>query len=180
MMTARLPIVCGLAMFVAALVIACSSPDTAGRVDPIGPSREDFKLVAPMLVRRCGTIDCHGSSFRNFRLYGYGGQRLAPADRPDFPPVIQPDELRYDYDAVIGLEPEIMRDVVQTNGAGFDRLTLVRKGRNEEGHKGGQPIKPDDPADTCLRTWLSNATNAAACARAGCVSAGGILGQCQP
>ncbi len=179
-MKTRLPIICGLALFVTALVVACSSPDTAGRVDPIGPNRDDFKLVAPMLVRRCGSTDCHGSSFRNFRLYGYGGQRLAAADRPDFPALIQPDELRFDYDAVIGIEPEIMRDVVQANGAGFDRLSLVRKGRNEEDHKGGQRIEPGDPADTCLLTWLSNTTNAAACASAGCIGDGGALEQCEP
>lgn len=170
----------GLAMFATALVVACSAPDTAGRVDPIGPNRDAFKIVAPMLVRRCGTIDCHGSSLRNFRLYGYGGQRLAAADRPDFPALIQPDELRFDYDAVIGIEPEIMREVVQANGAGADRLTLVRKGRNDEDHKGGQRIKPGDPADTCLLTWLSNTTNEAACASAGCVGDGGVLERCEP
>ena len=179
-MKAHGPIVLALVTLSTALGVACSSPDTTARVDPIGPSRDDFTRVAPMLVRRCGSIDCHGSSFRNFRLYGYGGQRLAPADRPDFPASIQPEEVRFDYDAVVGLEPEIMRDVVQANGADYDRLTLVRKGRGDEGHKGGRRITPGDEADTCFLTWLSHTTDAAACAQAGCVGDGGILEACEP
>ena len=179
-MRARVLVVSGLVMLTTAIVVACSSPDTAARVDPTGPSADDFKVVAPMLVRRCGSIDCHGSSYRNFRLYGYGGQRLAATDRPDSPQRITDDEVRFDYAAVVGLEPEIMRDVVQANGAGFNRLSIVRKGRNDEDHKGGQRIKPGDEADTCLLTWLSHTTNVGACNRAGCVGDGGVLEQCEP
>lgn len=173
-------------MFVAmlaapALGFACSSPDTTGRVDPAGPAGPnfaDFKAVAPMLMRRCGSIDCHGSTYRNFRLYGYGGTRF-DAGRPDDPPSLSEDEVKADYDAVVGLEPELMRDVVNAGGAGYERLTLVRKGRNDEAHKGGQRIKhidppgEPDPAELCLLSWLSNTTNIAACNSAACVAADG-------
>ena len=46
------------ALAVFSLGVACSSPDTAARVDAIGPDVKQFDVVAPMLVRRCGSIDC--------------------------------------------------------------------------------------------------------------------------
>ncbi|MDB4942769.1 MAG: hypothetical protein JWP97_2303 [Labilithrix sp.] len=146
----------------------CSSPDTSGRVDAVGPDVAQFQAVAPMLVRRCGSIDCHGSLYRNFRLYGFGGTRLAPTDRPDFPTLPSAAEIAADYDAVVGVEPEIMAEVVRSGGAGTERLTLVRKARFEENHKGGQRIVRGDDADVCLLTWLSSSTDQAACRRAAC------------
>jgi len=142
---------------------ACSSPDTAARVDPIGPDRAQFEPVAKVLNQRCGTLDCHGNLYRNLRLYGYGGLRL-PAD-----PVNLPDrdtttaELDASYDAVIGLEPESMRDVVLDKGFAPERLSLVRKARNTERHKGGAPLTQGDDADVCITSWLANATNVKAC-----------------
>jgi hypothetical protein len=166
----------------ALLAVACSSPDTEARVDPdpFGARTASFAAVAPMLVRRCGSIDCHGSTFRNFRLYGYGGARLAAGHRPDFPVSVEPAEVQANYDAVIGLEPEIIRDVVNAGGAGYERLTLVRKGRNAEDHTGGQRMAPGDDADVCLSSWLANATRVDLCNRAGCVADGGILQGCEP
>ena len=169
------------AMFAAsALGVACSSPDTTARVDPIGPDLAQFKAVAPMLVRRCGSIDCHGSTFRNFRLYGYGGTRLLPGNRPDFPASLGAEEVRANYEAVIGLEPEMMRDVVTAGGAGYERLSIVRKGRNDEDHKGGQRIKHDDDADICLLSWLSSTTKVDACNKASCVTPTGTIEACEP
>jgi hypothetical protein len=152
----------------------CSSPDPAARIDPRGPDRGQFAVVAPMLVRRCGSIDCHGSIYRNFRLYGYAGTRLrdgqAPETlRPDLPKRLTDEEIEADYQAVLGVEPEIMRDVVNDNGNGRERLTLVRKGRGEEDHKGDQRMVPDDEADTCLGSWLAGAVNVEKCRAAGCI-----------
>ncbi|CAN5923879.1 hypothetical protein BH11MYX4_BH11MYX4_68240 [soil metagenome] len=168
-MRTRTSLIFGVLLGTTALAVACSSPDAGARVDPIGPDAEQFKAVAPVLVRRCGSIDCHGSVFRNFRLYGYGATRLTPGDRPDAPVVTLPTEASADYDAVIGLEPEIMRDVVRAGGAGYERLTLVRKGRNAEDHKGGQRMAPGDKADRCLVAWLSGVPDPAACKTASCV-----------
>lgn len=154
-------------VFVTALVTAaCSSPDTTARVDALGPTTQSFGDVAQMLVHHCGSIDCHGSIYRNMRLYGYQGTRLQDGDSPDSPSVSRQPEVDADYQAVVGLEPEIMASVVAAKGAGYDRLTLVRKGRNDEDHKGGQRIVPGDDADTCLLTWLSSTTDVAACRRA--------------
>lgn len=159
----------------------CSSPDPAARIDPVGPDQKQFDVVAPVLSRRCGSIDCHGSNYRNFRIYGYGGTRLRdPAApnailRPDFPAFVTPVEIEASYEAVIGLEPALMRDLVAAGGASPERLTLVRKARGEESHKGAARIRVGDDADQCLTTWLKSAVDVGACERAGCVTDGGII-----
>lgn len=160
----------------------CSAPNTTGRIDPIGPDRAQFDLVAPMLARRCGSLDCHGSNYRNMRIYGYGGARLRDAASPstagltpEAPARLTTDEIEATYQAVIGLEPEIMRAVVKAGGAGAEDLTLVRKARGDEEHKGKQRIKHGDDADSCLLTWLKGSVNVAACTAAGCIGDGGLI-----
>jgi hypothetical protein len=171
-------------MGVTALIVAgsagCSSPDVNARVDPVGPSFEQFAFVAPVLSRRCGSIDCHGSAYRNMRVYGYGGNRLGPsATTPESPNSLTPEEVRATYDSVIGLEPEIMREVVQSGGAGPERLSFVRKGRGDEDHKGDRRITPGDDSDVCITSWLAGHVNEAACRVGGCIveeiDAGGEL-----
>ncbi len=147
-----------------AFVAACFDP--AQPVDPIGPDRAQFPPVALMLVRRCGEVDCHGSKYRNFRVYGYGSQRLDPNDRPDTPQTVTPAEADAVYEGIIALEPEIMRQVVRANGANPERLTLVRKGRGSEDHKGKSLFAPGDDGDKCLTSWLASTTDTAACDRA--------------
>lgn len=149
----------------------CSSPDAGARVDPIGPSLEQFAYVAPVLAKRCGSIDCHGSKFRNMRVYGYGGQRLGASTSPDVFARIEPEEATATYESVISLEPEIMREVVKSGGAGVERLTFVRKGRGDEEHKGHRRVTPGDPSDRCITTWLAGNVDTAACAVGGCFDA---------
>ena len=146
-----------------ATAFACSTPDTGARVDPIGPDKTTFGPVAQMLEHRCGSLDCHGETHRNLRLYGYGGLRLDPGVLPEQD--MTADETDADYDALIALEPEKMADVVREKGASPDRLTLVRKARGTENHKGGSRIAIGDDADICLTTWLASATDTAACLR---------------
>jgi hypothetical protein len=150
----------------ASLVTACSSPDPSATVSPAGPDRASFGPVARVLVRRCGSLDCHGSRCRNMRLYGYGSARLDPTSLPDSPADTTPAEIDADYDAVVALEPELMRQVVANKGHNASRLTFVRKGRGEEAHKGNQRIVPGDPADVCLLSWLAGDVAADACAAA--------------
>jgi hypothetical protein len=158
-----------------ALVVACSSPDPGARVDPIGPDEAQFKSLAPVITLSCGSLDCHGSRYRNFRAYGFGGARLDAGGATPETRGNNADELRGTYESIIGLEPEIMRDVVKSGGKGVDRLTFVRKARGTEAHKGNQRIKPGTDADRCLVTWLatsaggSNAVDTAACLSALCV-----------
>jgi hypothetical protein len=172
---AVLPLVLGSGLVIAVLAVACGTPDPNATIDPVGPDRATFKPVALTLARRCGSLECHGSPYRNFRIYGYGGARLDPNDRPDTPMTVTAQESDADYDAVIAIEPEIMRDVVAAKGDGYERLTFVRKGRGAEAHKGGQPIVPGDDADRCVHSWLAGSIEVAACNRAGCVGDGGIV-----
>ena len=148
-----------------ALAFACSSPNDKERVDANVGDRTTFPPVAAALSRRCGSIDCHGSAYRNFRIYGYGGRRLVVGDQPDIPDASTGDEANATYDSFVSLEPEKTRDVLQSRGAGLDDLTVIRKGRNEEDHEGGRLIVRGDDADLCIAGWLSGAPNPDACAR---------------
>ena len=77
----------------------CSSPDASLTVDPTagdaGPSRTQFAFVAPVLEKRCGSIDCHGSIYRNMRIYGFGGLRLPSplgSTTPQTPSIVTDEE----------------------------------------------------------------------------------------
>jgi len=151
---------------------ACSSPDSSARVDPVGPTgpdRASFEFVAPVLSRRCGSIDCHGSRFRNLRVFGFGGLRLDPEHRPDLPEFVTTAEATATYESVIGLEPEILRAVVSAGGAGAERLSIVRKGRGDEDHKGGRRITAGDDSDACILSWLAGDVRIERCNEAGCL-----------
>ncbi len=185
------------------ILLACSAPDTKARVDAFGPDRTQFQLVHPVLQLRCGTLECHGTPYRNMRLYGWGGQRLggndvyidggfvaapdaaadaaatgatsSPSPTPDALPETKSGAVAYgtdaeinaSYDSVVGLEPEIMRDVVNAKGKDSGRLTFVRKGRGDEAHKGLQRYCPGDSVDRCIQSWLAGAVDEGACFTAG-------------
>jgi hypothetical protein len=56
------------------ILLACDTSD--GTIDPATPPSEPaFRPVAEVLLDRCGTLDCHGSKYRNMRLFGLGGSR---------------------------------------------------------------------------------------------------------
>lgn len=146
-------------------LFACAAPDSSGTIDPIGPDRATFEPVARVLVARCGSLDCHGSAGRNMRLYGFGGLRLPSSALAPDDGDIRPAEVEANYEAVVSLEPEVMRDVVLKR-AGVGTLTFVRKGRGDEEHKGLRAIREGDVADRCIVTWLSGSTDVAACTEA--------------
>jgi hypothetical protein len=143
--------------------VACASapdPDaqvTAGQIDKAG-----FRPVALMLGRRCGSIDCHGSRFRNLRLYGFGGVRKLPTDTPEAP-ATSPQEIDDNYDAFMTLEPGAMYDFIQGGRTAPQTLTVFRKARGDENHKGGRRIVAGDPADLCLSSWLTATVDVASC-----------------
>ncbi|MDF2693448.1 MAG: hypothetical protein K0S65_1831 [Labilithrix sp.] len=144
-------------------VAACQGPDSDARIDPAtAPAGPAFRPVAQVLVERCGTIDCHGSKYRNMRLFGFGSARLDPEHRPDAPDTTQ-EEVDRDYDAVVALEPDLIRRVVAEGGRAPERLTFFRKGTGAEAHKGGQRIVPGDDADACLRSWLGGTVDEDRC-----------------
>jgi hypothetical protein len=125
------------------------------------PSRIDFPEVGNSLELRCGTLDCHGQSGRSLRIYGYGGLRLSANETPNGDPTTD-QEIDACYDSVVGLEPEVISEVV-THRADPDQLTLVRKMRGIERHKGGQQSRQGDDLDRCVVLWLTAQYDQASC-----------------
>jgi hypothetical protein len=125
------------------------------------PSRSDFPPVADAMQLHCGTLDCHGQVGRNMRLYGQYGLRLGPKDDPLTEPT---SDAEYDasYASIVGLEPEVESNVFLQK-AEPELLTMVRKARGIEKHKGGQLVTAGDALDTCMVGWLTGAPNANAC-----------------
>jgi hypothetical protein len=128
---------------------------------------DDFRRVNNVLEKRCGTLDCHGDIARPFIVYGQssfrrpGGETLPPPEGPMIADEYYPGgeattefELLGTYQSICGLEPEKMDQVVK-NVAADDTLTLVRKPRLQEKHKGGQlwSIGSID-GDLCLLSWI--------------------------
>lgn len=126
------------------------------------PVRATFPPVANALQPTCGTLDCHGQVGRNLRFYGSRGMRL---DQMAVPGDGKTTDAEYDetYWSLISLEPEILSQVVRDGGAHPERLTIVRKGRGQEHHKGGMLLKEGDQRDKCLVSWLAGKLDEAAC-----------------
>ena len=152
--------------FVAGIAAACASPAPDGRFVETLPDRATFNAVAQLLDHRCGTLDCHGTRARNLRIFGSEGLRLAAEDRPLLPVCSTAAEVDEDYASVVGLEPEIMSAVVADHGADPARLTIVRKARGAESHKGNTIWAAGGDEDTCLTSWLTGTLEVDACARA--------------
>lgn len=149
----------------ASVGLACATPDPNATVSPGELDRDGFAPVSAMLQRRCGSLDCHGSRYRNFRLYGYGGLRLSGSDSPEAPKTT-PAEIGASYDALMGLEPEVMRKFIGEGRHDPGMLTLYRKARMTEAHEGGTRLLAGDAADRCLVSWLRATTDVGACAAA--------------
>ena len=147
---------------------ACSAPPASnGYVELSEQLKAPFENgdVAPAIGMKCGTLDCHGNIARNMRIYSQYGLRMALNDTPGGMP-ITPFEVDADYRSVSGLEPEIMDQVIADGGANPERLTLIRKARGTEHHKGGAVVQVGDPMDICLTTWLTGSPNKDACDQA--------------
>jgi hypothetical protein len=145
----------------------CSIPPSDPQYTPQDlPDPASFPPVAQLLVVRCGSLDCHGTPARNLRLYGSAGLRWSSSDRPFVPLCDTEDEVAQDYESVVDLEPETMSAVVAAGGVAPQELTMVRKARGTESHKGGQIWTQGDDSDTCLTSWLAGQVNESACATA--------------
>lgn len=160
--------VVGSVVALALSIAACASaPDDGARVNPTPagtPRPEDFRPVARALMQRCGSIDCHGSQYRNMRLYGYGGERLAQGAVPDDSLTITTLEVTADFEAVVSVEPELFAQVIADKGASPERLTFYRKARGIEAHRAGRRLDDGDQND-CILSWLKGAVDTPACTR---------------
>jgi hypothetical protein len=148
---------------------ACIAPTDSAPEKNACPPADEFPIVSQLLERRCGTLDCHGQPGRSLRIYGrYGLRKPSKADNPTYVPGgITPttqDELDSNYHSVCGLEPEKMADVVGKK-ASVDTLTLVRKPRLTEAHKGGRVLPQNGDGDKCLVSWIKGAVDLDACDR---------------
>jgi hypothetical protein len=167
------------ALLSASAVSSCSAVPANQRIGIDAPSGSEaqFGPVGDYLANRCGTLDCHGSMSRNFRVYGCEGMRLDPKTLPGCssilvpgqPPMINtttPAEHAATYRSLVGLEPTVMSEVYDNQGEHPELLTFVRKARGLEAHKGGAIITPGDVQDICITSWLARNTNATACGQA--------------
>jgi hypothetical protein len=168
----------GLASAVAASACVGQIGDVGGssgvQLQLLAPTRTGFEQVADAMQPHCGTLDCHGQAGRNMRLFGSRGLRLAPDGNP-----LDGDTTTAEYDAtfwsVVGLEPETLTAVLQDKGADPERLSLIRKARGHERHKGGTLMAAGDPLDRCLISWLAGAIDQAACLTAAMYAAPGTV-----
>jgi hypothetical protein len=143
---------------------ACGLPENSGVSGLNIPDRASFPLVADAMQPSCGTLDCHGQRGRNLRLYGGRGLRLDPHGSSADEPTTEA-EYQASFRSLIGLEPEALDAVIWSGGMDPERLSLIRKARGTERHRGGVQMLPGDPLDRCLTSWLSSLLSAAACAR---------------
>jgi hypothetical protein len=156
----------GLLVAFAAAEGACApSPADGARFAIVAPDPGTFAPLSAFLDHGCGSLDCHGQVGRNLRLVGHEGLRLDPADVPGDSPTTA-KEIDANYASVIGLEPEVMSAVVREGGVRPERLTLVRKARGTESHKGGAVVVAGDERDRCMTSWLAESLDDAACVTA--------------
>jgi hypothetical protein len=145
-------------------LLACNIPSSSERYTQTTlPDQASFPAVSTMLTVHCGSLDCHGNVARNLRIYGSAGLRFSSTDEPFVPLCNTTDEVTQDYISVVGLEPEQISAVAA--GADPGTLTMVRKARGTEAHKGEQIWSQGDDSDVCLVSWLTGSANASACSR---------------
>lgn len=150
------------ALTLATVTLACSFPSSDARyIQTALPDEATFAPVAELLSVRCGSLDCHGSLYRNLRVYGSTGLRYSPSDRPLSPTCNTCDENVETYLSVVGLQPEAMSEVVM--GGDPSLLTMVGRARGTEAHKGGQIWTIGDDSDVCLTSWLQGNSSPADC-----------------
>jgi len=168
----------GLSLFGMAVTLGCSVPASDARVTeaPL-PDTVTFPYVGELLVVRCGTLDCHGSAYRNLRVYGDEALRYSSADRPCVPKNTTSAEFTQDYDSAVGLQPEILNQVMADHGADPERLDLLSKPMGIDAHKGLTLIKTGDDSYVCITSWLAGHTNKAACLQAMTLPSGTICGE---
>lgn len=139
-----------------------ASPGDGETTVVTGPSQDGFGHVVERLDYSCGNLSCHGTPVRNLRIYGAEGRRLDPKDIP-CGRFTTPAEVEYDYRSIVLLEPEVMAAVVADHGENAERLTIVRKARGTENHKGGTVFNDSTDMKACLAACNGNRACVAAC-----------------
>lgn len=150
----------------AAAISSCLSESERGPAQfdcPPGPDAEtNWPVVSKVLEQKCGTLDCHGDRSRPFRVMGRNGARLDINDIVGSTDGTSVAELRENHASACALEPEQMGAVL-AGDADLDSLTLCRKPRLIESHKGGRVWLDDSPGYICLTSWIEGSVDEAAC-----------------
>lgn len=92
--------------------------------------------VHELLARRCGSLDCHGSSARQLRVWSRTGMRLGGRLVGREP--TSEEEIQATFDSVASLDPGLVLD----------------KARGRADHGGGTLVFVGDPGEQCLAGWL--------------------------
>lgn len=155
---------------IAITIAACASSPSPDRITVIlAPDQKQFTAnVSAFLERRCGTLDCHGQVGRPLRVYSGRGLRILN-DASNVPggALTTPQELQANYQSAIGLEPEVLSQVVADPGNNPpSRLLIVNKPRGSERHKGGTVVVAGDDGDRCITSWITGSVDTQACAAA--------------
>jgi hypothetical protein len=157
---------------IAALALAesaCAGPPSDGVFVIDAPPAAGFSVVSDALEARCGTLDCHGSAARNFRIYGIYGVRLQPNVTGNISTT--EEEYRATYESLVAIQPEALGRIVQEHGVNPERWIVFTKGRGTEHHKGGTRMREGDNTDRCLTSWIVGAIDNAACTQSANVGA---------
>jgi len=158
-----------LALAAAVLSGACSGPPGDQTFAPTVPTMENFEKVSEALEWHCGTLDCHGNSARNMRIYGNNGIRFGKGLSPGSESTTDAERL-LTYEALIAVAPEVLGQIVSQRGARPERWIVITKGRGTEHHKGGSRMLLHDATDTCVTSWLTGVVNGDACDAAAVVA----------
>ncbi|EYF04335.1 hypothetical protein [Chondromyces apiculatus] len=167
----------------ASSLLACEVDLDTVSVDCPPADPVNFRRVSEMLEFRCGTLDCHGNTFRPLRIYGRNGLRRPenltidgslPEDSGLDAATQYPNyhtggsvettttEMMENARSLCGLEPEriaefrerVVKEPDNAANLAGELLTIVRKPRLQERHKGGLIWTINDSSDKCLISWL--------------------------
>jgi hypothetical protein len=171
------------ALATAAGIAACASYDPSALTDEIPPGNtmtqqfengfendtNPLQGVSLVLETHCGSLDCHGQVGRALRIYGGNGLRFVDDGgmaRPGMSGTTN-TERKLNYQSVMGLQPELMFNVIN-NGAAPETLLLLRKPLGIERHKGSTVISGGDFSYKCITSWLtgSGQVDTQSCAQA--------------
>ncbi|HVW25597.1 MAG TPA: hypothetical protein VHC69_09515 [Polyangiaceae bacterium] len=156
--------------------VACTTKYRGETEIVAGPTQTNFIYLSEVLDYSCGNLACHGAVGRNLRLYGTYGRRLDPKDVA-CDQTTTAAEIQANYASAAGLEPELTAEVVAALShadidasldAGIiesevERLTLVRKARGTESHKGGTVFNEGSFGDRCLVSWFTGTIDYLSC-----------------
>jgi hypothetical protein len=162
-----------LLVLAAASIVACAStPDDSKQPNLVvtGADVSAFRLgVDAVFERRCGSLDCHGTTARGLRIYSSNGLRL-PNDQGNAPGIgaTTGDEINANYASIVGLQPEQMNAFLAKDPRTADdayQLLILTKPLQIERHKGGAALSKGEPAEQCIVTWLTGKADQTLCAK---------------